>query len=127
MCVSSMPDFVLQPDNNALRRPSLTQLFHLLIEAKKPLVFHNGLVDLVFLYQNLYLNLPTKLLTFLADVEDLFPSGVFDTKYIAEYLVRTKASYLQYVFKSWLVMHGSLQDTVRFCLPRLYSFADIKR
>lgn len=84
-----------------MRKPSLTQLFYLLTEAKKPVVLHNGLVDLVFLYQNLYLNLPAKLSTFLADVEDLFPAAVFDTKYIAEYLIRTKASYLQYVFKSW--------------------------
>lgn len=64
-------------------------------------MLHNGLVDLVFLYHNLYLDLPKKLSTFLADVEDMFPAGVFDTKYITEYHVQWKKSYLQFAFSCW--------------------------
>ena len=72
----------------------------MIIATKVPIVLHNGLVDLIFLYQNLYANLPTKLSSFLADVEMMFPSGVFDTKFLAEFSLRTNASFLEYIFRS---------------------------
>lgn len=70
---------------------------------KIPVVFHNAFVDLGFLYQSYHTNLPSKMATFLADLSQLFPGGVFDTKYMTEYQARFPASYLEYVFRKWSV------------------------
>ncbi|KGL74235.1 Target of EGR1 protein 1, partial [Tinamus guttatus] len=68
-----------------------------LIRAKKPLILHNGLIDLVFLYQCFYAHLPESLGTF------------------------TAASYLEYAYKKCKRENCKLQDagsqhlSVEFC------------
>lgn len=78
---------------------NLRQLFIDLILASKPIVLHNSLVDLIFLYYHLYGPLPDTLNCFLADLNEMFPAGLYDTKYIADYCVRMSASYLEYIFR----------------------------
>ncbi|KAG4090095.1 ribonuclease CAF1 [Neocallimastix lanati (nom. inval.)] len=82
--------------NNVMRR-----IFNRILKRarKVPVVVHNGLMDLMFLYQSFFAPLPDKLDVFLADLSKMFPSGIYDTKYIADYVIRESSSFLSYLFR----------------------------
>ena len=84
----------------------LRNLITEIVRCKKRLVFHNGFIDIVFLYQNLYAQLPQTLPTFLADICEMFPNGIYDTKYIADYVCRETSTFLEFVFKKLRKMNG---------------------
>ncbi|KAK8381328.1 hypothetical protein O3P69_018427 [Scylla paramamosain] len=88
---------------------SVRNLFTKLLEYRKPLIVHNGLIDLIFLYQSFYCDLPKKNDTFAADLDDLFPSGIYDTKYLAEFHQAVPATYLEYLFKKMQLKNISRQ------------------
>ncbi|CAJ0751093.1 9076_t:CDS:10, partial [Entrophospora sp. SA101] len=39
--------------------------------------------------------------TFVADLNEMFSGGIFDTKYIADYITREKSSFLSYLFRKY--------------------------
>lgn len=87
---------------SSFEEDSLKSLWREILIANVPLTLHNGLVDLIFLYQHFYSELPLTLAEFLANISDWFAgaaSSVFDSKYLAEFSARMNASYLEYVFR----------------------------
>ena len=54
-----------------------------LSKASKPVVFHNGFLDLMFCFQHFEGQLPETISEFKQKVKEVFPGGVFDTRLIA--------------------------------------------
>ena len=70
-----------------------------ILKQECPIVLHNGFLDLMFIYQSFYAQLPSSLPVFLADVQDMFKGGVYDTKYISDYITREHTSFLSYLYR----------------------------
>lgn len=86
-----------KPGDKSLHSPRL--IFNELILSEAPIILHNGLIDMAFLYQNLYGEMPPKSSQFISDMSEMFRGGVLDTKYVADFEARMVASYLEYVFR----------------------------
>ncbi|XP_027216827.2 target of EGR1 protein 1 isoform X1 [Penaeus vannamei] len=85
-------------DKEKEENPNIRHVLSSIVEHRKPVVVHNGLLDLVYLYQAFYAELPKKSETFAADLSDMFQCGVYDTKYIAEFHQSVPATYLDYLY-----------------------------
>lgn len=59
-----------------------TVVFRHLAQLQKPLIFHNGLLDLMLIYKEFHRNLPHTYEKFKANVHEMFPL-VYDTKFLA--------------------------------------------
>ncbi|XP_011306351.1 poly(A)-specific ribonuclease PARN-like domain-containing protein 1 isoform X2 [Fopius arisanus] len=59
-----------------------TRVFQLLCDLKKPIVGHNILLDLMFMYKQFYKDLPTSYQKFKREIHELMPT-VYDTKFLS--------------------------------------------
>ncbi|KAI9331043.1 ribonuclease H-like domain-containing protein [Zopfochytrium polystomum] len=87
------------PPHRALQRELAA---HLLSHPTAPLVLHNGLLDLMFLYHAFYAPLPETLDVFVNNIADLrggSRGGLYDTKYVAEFGQAERVSWLGYLFR----------------------------
>lgn len=55
----------------------------------------------MYLYYSLFTDLPSNLQMFTADLSDIFPGGITDTKYISDYIAKEPVSFLSYLFKKY--------------------------
>ncbi|KAJ2388227.1 hypothetical protein GGI23_006101, partial [Coemansia sp. RSA 2559] len=76
----------------------IREIFLDLVRLRKPLVIHNGLFDLVYLYQSFFGPLPDTYESFVYDLHEMFPGGIYDTKFIAESADPEAASFLAYTY-----------------------------
>lgn len=83
------------------KKHSLDCLFSHVLDAHVPVVLHNGWLDLLFLYHSCYGPLPSTSGSFMADLLEMFPVGLYDTKGLAQFKFAEQASYLEYVFRIW--------------------------
>jgi len=97
--------FYVQPTEATIQQQSLRHLFTELLTSSVPVVFHNALVDLIFLYESFYASLPQSLSSFLADLSQMFAGGIYDTKYIVEFRARWSASFLEYAYRKRYVLN----------------------
>ncbi|OZJ05448.1 hypothetical protein BZG36_01617 [Bifiguratus adelaidae] len=81
-----------------------------------PIITHNGFLDLIFIYDAFFASPPEKLQTFVADLTDIFPGGIYDTKYVAEYMSREGATFLSYLYRKYERQQArlTLNDKQRF-------------
>lgn len=80
----------------------LRQLWHEILKTIKeqriPIIVHNGLLDIMYLYQSFFATLPATLPTFIEDLVEMFPAGIYDTKYLAASVVGESKSFLAYLY-----------------------------
>ncbi|KAJ3115423.1 Target of EGR1, member 1 (Nuclear) [Phlyctochytrium bullatum] len=79
----------------------LRGVFDHALARKVPIVLHNGLLDLMFIYKSFHADLPDDLDVFISDVADMFKGGIYDTKYVTDYVTHETSSFLAYVYRKY--------------------------
>ncbi|KAK7475651.1 hypothetical protein BaRGS_00033077 [Batillaria attramentaria] len=88
-----------------------TRVFRVLREYQKPLVGHNMLMDLLFLYDKFFQPLPADYNTFKRNLHDLFPR-IYDTKHIS-FSMRKMLEAITGTFSTNLVQLYRILDSER--------------
>ncbi|KAI8866124.1 hypothetical protein GQ42DRAFT_181510 [Ramicandelaber brevisporus] len=91
-------------------------LFSALANSGKPLVVHNGLHDLMFLWHAFIGKLPSNLDTMAAELATKFKGGIYDTKHIAHVVDLEKASYLTYLHRKAQILNSTSVANQRQCI-----------
>ncbi|CAD7933902.1 unnamed protein product [Amoebophrya sp. A25] len=73
-----------------INRVGFRRVWNMLKATEKPLVFHNGMYDLLFLFHNLECPLPETFVQFLAEWHKRIPNAIIDTKVPSEHYLLPK-------------------------------------
>ncbi|KAJ2083223.1 hypothetical protein H4R24_000960 [Coemansia sp. RSA 988] len=106
----------------------IREIFFEIVRARRPLVIHNGLFDLVYLYQSFFGPLPDTYESFVYDLSEAFPGGIYDTKVIAETLAPGTASYLAYLYHKNAriqIMRQKAGDSAVQTKPKLLAYREV--
>ncbi|KAK3825277.1 MAG: ribonuclease CAF1 [Benniella sp.] len=104
----------------------MRSIFKRIMTQRAPVVVHNGFLDLVFLYHSFYASLPPQLSTFVADLSDMFPGGLYDTKYVSDYITRERSSFLAYLFRKYERHNIRAKDGIEPTRNQVYSTFDVR-
>ena len=86
------------PSADEHAQSKLESLWRKIVSFRKPLVMHNGLADLLFIWRSFFGPLPATLSKWIGVMSTSFPA-VYDTKYLADTVAGDEASYLQHLFR----------------------------
>lgn len=75
---------------------------------KRSVEVSSSVVHFVSFLQCFYAHLPERLATFTADLTEMFPAGIYDTKHVTKFELCFTASYLEYAYKKWYQSPGTL-------------------
>ncbi|KAG0258272.1 Target of EGR1, member 1 (Nuclear) [Mortierella polycephala] len=106
----------------------MRSIFKRIMTKQVPVVVHNGFLDLIFLYHSFYADLPPNLSTFVADLSDMFPAGLYDTKFISDYITRERSSFLAYLFRKYERddTRAKKENDAGSASKRIYSHFDVQ-
>ncbi|KAI8889226.1 hypothetical protein K501DRAFT_208701, partial [Backusella circina FSU 941] len=96
------------------------QMLSIMREEQIPLIVHNGLLDLMYIYDSFILALPDKLERFVVDLAKVFSGGIYDTKYISEKVVKEDVTFLSYLFARYGRLVQERFDTSTQKTPYFY-------
>lgn len=121
-------------DENFLDEENLPALLvHEIMKARKKLLVHNGLWDLLFLYEHFYGPLPSgqQLSSFVADISDMFSGGIIDTKVVAgTEWDEMNLTFLEYLFRKSCHLNAvaRTETNAHFCIyNNVYIFDKINQ
>jgi poly(A)-specific ribonuclease len=107
-----------EKDKLLLSAKGFTNVFELLVNAKKPLVGHNMYFDLLFLYSHFVEPLPPSHLEFKKSISKLFPE-IYDTKFIVN-----QTNFVKKLDQT--LFSSSLDSLYQIIKAKESEFADIK-
>lgn len=97
-------------------RKAMHSLWEEILASGVCITLHNGLVDLAFIHEHFYAELPVDPDVFTANLADWFPAfnaecSVFDSKYVAEYGEHFSTSFLEYLFRKCQRLNWTQRET----------------
>ncbi|KAI8358098.1 ribonuclease CAF1 [Mortierella sp. GBAus27b] len=104
----------------------MRSIFKRVLAQQVPVVVHNGFLDLIYLYHSFYASLPPKLPMFVADLSDMFPGGIYDTKYVSDYITRERSSFLGFLFRKYERHNVRAKDGIEPAANQVYSTFDVQ-